>query len=56
MCLHILLIAAAIQGTTPDPPDLASIKPLGLVCKLFAGPDTLLDAERVPIERSLMTS
>ncbi len=48
ICLHLLLIATAIQGVTPDPQDLASIKPLWLVCRVLASPDPLSDDDRLP--------
>lgn len=48
ICLHLLLIATAIQGVTPDPQDLASIKPLWLICRILAGPDPMSDDDRLP--------
>jgi hypothetical protein len=48
ICLGVLLIATAIQGATPDAQDLASIKPLWLLCRLLARPDTLSDDDGLP--------
>jgi hypothetical protein len=48
ICLQLLLIAAAIQGATPDAQDLASTKPLWLLCRLVASPDTLSDDDQLP--------
>lgn len=48
ICLQLLLITAAIQGATPDAHDLASIKPLWLLCRLVASPHTLLDDDQLP--------
>jgi hypothetical protein len=50
ICLHILLIATAIQGFTPDAQDLASIKPLWLLCRVLARPATLSDDDALPDE------
>jgi hypothetical protein len=48
ICLQFLLIGSAIQGATPDPQDLASIKPLWLICRVLASPDTPSDDDRLP--------
>jgi hypothetical protein len=50
ICLHVLLIAAAIQGATPDAQDLASIKPLWLICRVLVQPDTLSEDDELPDE------
>jgi hypothetical protein len=48
--LQVLLIATAIQGPTPDAYDLASIKPLWLICHLLAQPDKISDDDGMPDE------
>jgi hypothetical protein len=50
ICFHILLVATAIQGGTPDPHDLASIKPLWLLCGVLGDPETLSDNDGLPDE------
>jgi hypothetical protein len=47
-CLRILLIAAAIQGVTPDSKDLASIHALKLICPVLAGSDQATDVDEFP--------
>lgn len=50
VCFHMLLVAAAIQGGTPDAQDLASIKSLWLLCGVLADPETLSDNDGLPDE------
>jgi hypothetical protein len=48
--LHVLLIATAIQGLTPDAHDLASIKALWLFCPVLAEANCLADDDGLPDE------
>jgi hypothetical protein len=48
ICLHILLIASAIQAVTPDAQDLASLNPLRILCRSLAERDTLADDDELP--------
>jgi hypothetical protein len=47
-CLHILLIALAIQGITPDSNDLASINALKLFCPRLTDADQMVDEDEFP--------
>jgi hypothetical protein len=49
-CVHLLLVALAIQGITPDPHDLASINALKILCPTLPGSDQPLDADDFPDE------
>jgi len=47
-CLHILLIALAIQGITPDSNDLASSNALKLFCPFLTDADRMVDEDKFP--------
>jgi hypothetical protein len=48
--LHVILIALAIQGVTPDAYDLASLNALRLFCPLLGLPTKLTDDDELPDE------
>ena len=47
-CLHVLLIALAIQGISPDAENVASINALKLLCPLLADADHMVDEDEFP--------
>jgi len=47
-CSHILLIACAIQGITPDSKDLASMNALKLFCPGLTDPHQGVDEDEFP--------
>jgi hypothetical protein len=50
VCFHLLLIATAIQGVTPDAQDIASLNALRLLCPALAGSNALASDDGLPDE------